>query len=246
MPTSQPAALQPKRRLGARKGILLALPHLICLFLLGLAACTKRPQSQEQQPEQSQNAVGAPAVSDTVVAERPKSGDFTTRKPAEPEPIATGTPVPKKSARLSKTAVAEKKRFKPKAEALTATPAPTEAVEPQPTKLAEAKPAESERVAFRPRFEQDSGFICDPRRFVKYTRLHNGKGGFMRGKLLERNSTDCGYVAAAKPEPKPVAVAGIAEQPAAPAKPSYLNKTVDQMKEEGLIKRDEFGNKKNN
>lgn len=38
-----------------------------------------------------------------------------------------------------------------------------------------------------------SGTMCDEVTHIQYEKFCDGKGGFRRGKVLKRNSTDCGY-----------------------------------------------------
>ncbi len=36
-------------------------------------------------------------------------------------------------------------------------------------------------------------YLCDTKNFIKYQKVHDGYNGFVRGKILARNSRECGY-----------------------------------------------------
>jgi hypothetical protein len=283
------AALAPvQHRVPPTKARWWFIPLLLMSLLIGVGACTKKTESkQEEAPQQS--VVDTPASAD----EQPTAGTASETPVVEPK-TETPPPPPPPAPRASEKKVTTKKPAEAKRvreQAVSEEPKAIEKAEP----VAAAEPA---RPAFRPRYERDSGYICDPQRFVKYARLHDGKGGFMRGKAIERKSVDCGFVAAVKPAPvpapAPVAPTPVASAPKASApaaeegwvadaftpercengilyrfeknpktgegrkvqigtcrstaakQPGYLNKTVDQMKEEGVIKRDELKKKKDN
>jgi len=149
----------------------------------------------------------------------------------------------------------------------------------------------STSTTYRSRSTRAGGYLCDSVEFIKYERLHDGEGGFMRGKALAYNSRQCGYVAAVvskeSPRPGPVATPVASQElmpppeqwvadPLSPekcedgilykfeksaqtgvgrkvkigvcaveaAKPDYLNKSIQQVKDDGLIKKGESGTRK--
>lgn len=192
--------------------------------------------------------------------------------------------------------------------AVTATPevAPTPKVAPAPKTVTSAStspkkvlvstPSSEESSAstaptYQPRSSRAGGYLCDSIAFIKYERLHDGEGSFMRGKVLAYNSKQCGYAAlvATKDSPKPYpTTTPVASQEPIPApeqwiadplspekcedgilykfeksaqtgvgrkvkigvcaveaaKPDYLNKSIQQVKDDGLIKKGESGTRK--
>lgn len=247
-------------------------------LLIGIGACTKKTESkQEQAPQQS--VVETPASTDAQPTEATAS-----ETPAVESKTETPPPPPPPAPSVSERKIAAKKPVEAKRVRERAAPEEPKVVEKVEPVAVAAEPA---RPAFRPRYERDSGFICDPQRFVKYARVHDGKGGFMRGKAIERKSVDCGFVAAVKSGPTSVPATPATSAPAietgwvadaftpeqcengilyrfeknpktgegrkvqigtcratAAKQPGYLNKTVDQMKQEGMIKQDELPKKK--
>ncbi len=252
------------------------------LFSLCVVSCT--PKKTEDQPPTQE--VTSSSLSTSEAVETP---------PVEAAPIPKGelTSNPAPVAPAPKVAATPKAATIRKAVARTST-----------KKVASSSPAATELVAaveapaspsYRPRSARASGYLCDTIEFIKYEKLHDGEGGFMRGRVLAQKSRQCGYVYVAAvvrkespsstPTPAPESVASKpsvtpAEQwiadaqlpekceegilykyekntqtgagrktkvgscPVESAKPDYLNKTIQQVKDDGLIKKGESGSRK--
>ena len=196
---------------------------------------------------------------------------------AVPEAVATPVPAPKVTA-THKAANTHKSVARTSRKKVALSPAATEMA------AAVESPASP---SYRPRSARAGGYLCDTVEFIRYEKLHDGEGGFMRGKVLAYKSRQCGYVVAVvrkeSPTSTPVAIqaalppteqwvadallsekcedgilykyekntqTGIGRKtkvgtcPVAATKPDYLNKTIEQVKEGGLIKQGETGTRK--
>ena len=241
------------------------------ILALCLTSCTKKKAgSEDQMPTQ--------AVMDSAT----QSATKTPEALATPEVASTpeATPAPEdasasKNASISE-AVAGVKRSPKKVVSSTVSDEPSASVN---------------IPSFRPRSTRAGGYLCDSVEFIKYERLHDGEGGFIRGKVLVYNSKQCGYIApvvskespkaspvttpVASQEPMPTPEQWVAD-PLSPekcedgilykfeksaqtgagrkvkigvcaveaAKPDYLNKSIQQVKDDGLIKKGESGTRK--
>ncbi|MCY7358539.1 MAG: hypothetical protein LH609_13990 [Rudanella sp.] len=245
------------------------------LFSLCLVCCTTK-KTEDQPPNQD---ITSSSLSTSEAVEMP---------PVEAAPEAVSTPDPAPVAPAPKVVVTHKAVTTHKAVARIS------------TKKVASSPAATELVAavespasptYRPRSARASGYLCDTIEFIKYEKLHDGEGGFMRGKVLAQKSRQCGFVAAVvrkeSPAPSPVASPVASKAPMPPveqwvadaqlpekcedgilykyekstqtgigrktkvgscpvesAKPDYLNKTIQQVKDDGLIKKGESGSRK--
>lgn len=254
------------------------------LFSLCAVSCTtKKTEDQPPNQEIANSSVSAAetlessqTVADSVAAVMPEMASTPDPAPVDPTPEVAETRKAKPVATPKAVARTSPKRIvsSPVAPELSA------AVEPS-------------APAYRPRSYRASGFLCDTIEFVKYEKLHDGEGGFIRGKVISQKSRQCGYVAAVvrkeSSTPTPVQVltpvasqplmspveqwvadallpekcedgtlyryekntqSGIGRKtkvgtcPVELAKPDYLNKTIQQVKDDGLIKKGESGTRK--
>ncbi|TAE22035.1 MAG: hypothetical protein EAZ91_24300 [Cytophagales bacterium] len=205
---------------------------------LCVSACTQKPQTSEQTATQSE------VVLDTVNTQAPNADASTAPESSAnsvPEPEPTPEPVTAVT-KATKPIVAPKRiasrttRSRTQDEPAVATPAETESLPvvtpatapaPAATPAPRATAAPVAKPTATPAPKPSEEWLADA------TVPEKCENGVLY--KVERN--------AQTGESRKVRV-GTCPKETAVAKPSYLNKTVDQMKDEGMIKRDEFGTKK--
>ncbi len=254
------------------------------LLTLCMVSCTRK-NAEERQPKEDVTNASPSTTMATTTAEA-----IATPESA-PAPEVVDAPKPATSVKTLPKMASAPKKVASASKAIVAVNAAPKEVSPSPVSPEPISPSES--ITYRPRSAKAGGYLCDSVEFIKYEKLHDGQGGFMRGKILARKSRQCGYVVAsvskALPGPTPTAApTPVASQAAMPPpeqwiadallpekcengilykyekstqtgvsrktkvgtcpveapKPDYLNKTIQQVKDDGLIKKGESGTRK--
>lgn len=246
------------------------------LFSLCVVSCTTK-KTEDQPPNQEEISSSSSEAVESSQALADSEAVATPEVAPDPVPVVVET-------RKAKPAATPKAVARTLPKKVVSSP-----VAPELSAAVETPAAAA--PTFRPRSAKASGYLCDTIEFVKYEKLHDGEGGFIRGKVLSQKSRQCGYVAAVirkeLPSQAPV-LTPVASQPLMPpaeqwvadallpekcedgvlykyekntqtgvgrktkvgtcpvetAKPDYLNKTIQQVKDDGLIKKGESGTRK--